>query len=179
MGPSGELWDHRWRIVHTSTENRSVPGIDAEHVDPYYGLTPIARARAAPDLHRATDESGAHWVAALGPSMRHDIAPTDTDFADAFADVPEFAAATEPAEAPPQDTVLERVDAVAAVELGIDTGLSYQAVRDLEASTRADRDAANIAVAQRPPPGGATGLGVGHLHCNSSPTKHTRDSRVR
>jgi len=96
VGAAGEILDHKWRVVFTSTENALALGMDPAEMQYHYGLSIAVRPRHRPDW-KTDQEFGARWWQAAGPHMVRDVPPDDPDFDTVFGSLAERARKLEPA----------------------------------------------------------------------------------
>ena len=99
-GISGELLDHRWRIVFTSSELLEIVDLDLFDTTKWYGMTPVVRQQRLPELWATDPESSALWWVTYGSMICQDIRPGDPDFEEAFGQTARVAARTEPDASP-------------------------------------------------------------------------------
>ena len=98
---SGEIYDHKWRIVFISTELARIVGLDPDDLEQYYGISPIVRDVRYPREWRTDIESARSWWAAVAPTIRRDVPPEDPDFESVFGNLAEAARGLEPNEFTP------------------------------------------------------------------------------
>ena len=101
----GTVLDHKWRMIFLSSENvASFPDAD---LSTWLGISQIVQTLE----HRLPIvvplETRLRWWKALGPAIRHDVAPDDPDFAAVFGPMADAARDLEP-RTPDWATVVER-----------------------------------------------------------------------
>jgi class 3 adenylate cyclase len=99
-GAVSEVYDHKWRLVHLSTEVMRMRGISAEAAQRYMGISRAVRTERYPEIWRPGRETAINWVRAVFPLMLHDVPPGDPDFAEVFGEGQDVASRLEPAPAP-------------------------------------------------------------------------------
>jgi class 3 adenylate cyclase len=99
-GAVAEVYDHKWRLVHFSTEITRMMAISAEAAESYMGISLAVRTERYPEIWRPERETAINWVRAVFPLMLHDVPPGDPDFDEVFGNGRDVAARMEPAAAP-------------------------------------------------------------------------------
>ena len=99
-GAVSELYDHKWRLVHLSTEMTRMMGVSAEMAQSYLGISIAVRTERYPEIWQPERETAVNWVRTVFPLMLHDVPPGDPDFDEVFGEGRDVAARLEPAPPP-------------------------------------------------------------------------------
>jgi class 3 adenylate cyclase len=95
-GTAAEIFDDKWRVVFTSSEDALALGLNPADMHHHYGVGLAVRSQRYADWK--TDQYiGGLWWKTVGPHMVRDVPPEDPDFDAVFGSLAHRARETEPA----------------------------------------------------------------------------------